>query len=76
VLLARRATWDDQSEKQKIFTKTSVEGGYGKRVFTVGGRQLRASKMHKSYVQVYSLSELGPSLHFYSNELKPAPLHF
>jgi hypothetical protein len=76
VLLARRATWDDQSEKQKVFTKTSLEGGFGKRVFTVSGRQLRASKMHKSYVQVYSLAELGPSLHFYANELKPAPLHF
>ena len=76
VLLARRAVWDDESEKKKAFTKTSVEGGYGKRIFTVGGRQLRASKWQKSYVPVYSLTELGSSLHFSTNELKPAPLHF
>ena len=76
VLLARSTTWDDESEKKKAFTKISVEGGYGKRVFTVGGRQLRASKWHKSYVPVYSLTELGPSLHFYANELKSAPIHF
>lgn len=76
VLLARRATWDDQSEKMKAFLKTSQEGGFGKRIFTIGGRQLRASKWQKSYVPVYSLNELGPSLHFYANELKAAPFNF
>ena len=76
VLLSRRATWDDDKEKLKVFTKISTEGGFGKRTFTVGGRQLHASKWQKSYVPVYSLNELGPSLHFYSNELKMAPLNF
>jgi len=76
VLLSRRATWDDEKEKLKAFTKVSTEGGFGKRIFTVGARQLRASKWQKSYVPVYSLSELGPSLHFYTNELKPAPFNF
>ena len=76
VLLSRSATWDDEKEKKKAFTKISVEGGFGKRVFTVGGRQLRSSKWQKSYVPVFSLAELGPSLHFYANELKSAPIHF
>ena len=76
VLLSRRATWDNEREKLKAFTKITMEGGFGKRVFTVGGRQLHASKWQKSYVPVYSLTELGPSLHFYANELKMAPLNF
>ena len=76
VLLARRATWADGSEKLKAFTKISTEGGFGKRVYTVSGRQLHASKWQKSYVPVYSLNEVGPSLHFYTNDLKAAPLQF
>jgi hypothetical protein len=73
VLLARRANWKDNQEKLKTFTKISTAGGFGSAVYTVTGRQLRASKGSKSYVPVYSLGELGPSLHFYTNELKPAP---
>jgi len=76
VLLARRANWKDSAEKLKTFTKISSEGGFGQTVYTVTGRQLRHSKGSKSYVPVYSLGELGPSLHFYTNELKPAPLLF
>jgi hypothetical protein len=76
VLLARQANWKEAEEKLKAFTKISMVGGFGKTVFTVSGRQLRCSKGCKSYVPVYSLGELGPSLHFYSNELKPAPLIF
>ena len=76
VLLARSANWKDSKEKAKAFTKISMVGGFGKTVYTVTGRQLRCSKGCKSYVPVYSLGELGPSLHFYANELKPAPLSF
>jgi hypothetical protein len=76
VLLARRANWKEAEEKLKAFTKVSMVGGFGKTVFTVTGRQLRCSKGCASYVPVYSLGELGPSLQFYTNELKPAPLIF
>jgi hypothetical protein len=74
VLLSRRANWADGAEKLKTFTKISTAGGFGAQVYTVGGRQLHSSKGGKSYVPVYSLNELGASLHFYTNELKPAPL--
>ena len=74
VLIARRANWKSVDDKMKTFTKISTVGGFGKNVYTVGGRQLRGSKGGKSYVPMYSINELGPSLHFYSHELKPAPL--
>jgi hypothetical protein len=76
VLLARNANWKFTEEKLKTFTKISSVGGFGKTVYTVTGRQLRSSKGSKTYVPVYSLGEFGPSLHFYSNELKPAPILF
>jgi hypothetical protein len=76
VLLARKANWKDGGEKLKSFTKISSVGGFGRKVFTVTGRQLRGSKAGKSYVPVYSLGELGPAMHFYTNELKPAPFQF
>lgn len=76
VLLSRKANWKENEEKLGSFTKISAVGGFGKTVFTISGRQLRASKGLKSYVPVYSLIELGPSLHFYTNELKRAPVHF
>ena len=73
VLLARRANWKEADEKLKTFTKISAEGGFGPSVYTVSGRQLRSSRHFKSFVPVYSLAELGPSLHFYTSELKSAP---
>ena len=73
VLISRRADWKS-AEKMKTFTKISAVGGFGKTAYTVGGRQLRGSKGGKSYVPMYSINELGPSLHFYTHELKPAPL--
>lgn len=73
VLLARRANWKEADQKLTTFTKISSVGGFGPTVFTVSGRQLRASKNFKVFVPCYSLNELGPSLHFYTNELKPAP---
>lgn len=73
VLLARRANWADATEKINVFSKVSVRGGFGKTPYTISGRQLRTTKNFKSYVAVYSLDEFGPSLHFYTNELKSAP---
>ncbi len=73
VLLARRANWKETEEKLTAFTKISSVGGFGKTVYTISGRQLRSNKALKVFVPVYSLQELGPSLHFYSNELKRAP---
>jgi hypothetical protein len=72
VLLARRANWKEHDEKLTAFTKISSVGGFGTTVYTVSGRQLRASKNNKAYVPVYSLLELGPSLHFYVNDLQAA----
>ena len=76
VMLSRAANWSDGSEKLRTFVRASVRGGFGKNVYTVSGRQLRTTKNFKEYVPVYSLEELGPSLHFYSNELKKAPTTF
>lgn len=73
VLLARRANWKETDEKLTAFTKVSVRGGFGPTVFTVSGRQLRSTKNYKVVVPVYSLAELGPSMHFYTNDLKSAP---
>jgi len=52
------------------FVKASTEGGFSNSVFTVSGRQLRRTKGFKGYVTVYSLKEMGPSVHFYERELK------
>ena len=70
VLLARRANWKEGEKNQ--FAKHSVVGGFGPKVYTVSGRQLRqsAAKNRKMFVAVYGLSELGPNLHFYEAELK------
>lgn len=73
VLLARKANWKDAEQKLTTFSKISSVGGFGSAVYTVSGRQLRASAGFKQFVPVYSLAELGPSLHFYANELKRAP---
>ena len=73
VLLARKANWKETDEKLTAFSKISSVGGFGKTVYTISGRQLRSNKTRKTFVPVYSLQELGPSLHFYSNELKRAP---
>jgi hypothetical protein len=73
VLVARAANWKDGSEKERTFVRASMRGGFGKKVYTVSGRQLRTTKHFKAYVPVYSLEEMSPSLHFYTNELKLAP---
>ena len=73
VLLARRANWKDADQKLTTFSKVSSVGGFGSAACTVSGRQLRASAGFKRFVPVYSLAELGPSLHFYEGELNRAP---
>jgi len=72
VVVARKANWKDGEEKLGQFGKVSMVGGFGTKIYTISGRQLRATKTRKSFVQVYSLAEFGPSLHFYVQELKPA----
>jgi len=74
VLLARKANWKEREEKSTAFTKASVVGGYSSKLFTISGRQLRRSKKTNppTLVAVYSLQEMGPSLHFYQSELKSA----
>jgi hypothetical protein len=66
VLLARRANWN---AKTSHFLKVSEKGGFGKQLFTIESRQLRADKSFRQYVPVYSLKELGPSKHFYEKEM-------
>lgn len=70
VLLTRRANWLETNEKLKTFDKISKIGGFGPTVFTISSRQLRSSKDRKHFIPCYSLEEMGPSLHFYQNELK------
>ena len=74
VLLARRANWKkfegDTDKHPTTFLKASTVGGFGDRRFTVSGRQLRKQKGLKDFIAVYSLAEMGPSLHFYEKELK------
>jgi hypothetical protein len=74
VLLARQANWKkiegDTDKKATVFLKASTVGGFGDQHFTVSGRQLRKQKGLKDFVAVYSLAEMGPSLHFYEQELK------
>ena len=70
VLLARHANWKDAEQKSAgAFSKFSTEGGFGPKVYTVSGRQLRQTKTGK-FVAVYGLEEMGRSLHFYDSELR------
>lgn len=67
VLLSQKANWKNPS---KIFDKPSVKGGFTTKSYTISGRQLRKTKGLKDYIAVYSLKEMGHSLHFYESELK------
>ena len=73
VLVSRASNWKFSSEKLGQFGKVSTEGGFGKSIYTISGRQLRADKSRTRFVAVYSLEEFGPSLHFYTRDLRPAP---
>ena len=69
VVVARSANWKDGDEKLGTFGKVSMLGGFGNNIYTISGRQLRSTKTRDRFVEVYSLAEFGPSLHFYSKEL-------
>lgn len=71
VLLARKANWSETAEKSGPFTKHSTVGGFGPKIYTISGRQLRQTKeSNKNFVAVYSLEELGKNLNFYDAELR------
>ena len=73
VLLNKSANYS-HDEKTHAFHKVSVEGGYGSKIYTVSGRQLRMNRQGNQLVAVYSLQELDPRrFHFYEAELRPAP---
>lgn len=73
VRVARWSNWKDRTEHGTGFKKVSVEGGFGNKIYTVAGRQLRANKAFDRFVAVYSLDEFGPEhFHFYENELSRA----
>jgi hypothetical protein len=72
VVVARAANWKDGDEKLGQFKKVSMLGGFGHKHYTISGRQLRSTKARDRYVEVYSLAEFGPSMHFYAPELKLA----
>jgi hypothetical protein len=52
VVVARKANWKDGEEKLGQFGKVSMVGGFGNKIYTVSGRQLRATKTRKSGVQL------------------------
>ena len=67
VLLAKSANW---KLKPSLFSKVSQDGNYGKTVFTISGRQLRANRAFDRLIPVYSLEQFDAnSFHFYENEL-------
>ena len=69
VRVSRKADWTDP-ENRKGFKKVSNVGGYGSRLYTVSGRQLRSTKDGKRFVPVYQLAEIKDGGHvFYENEL-------
>ena len=72
VRVSRKADWTDP-ENRKGFKKVSTVGSYGTRIYTVSGRQLRATKDGKRFVPVYQLAEIKDGGHvFYENELVKA----
>jgi hypothetical protein len=80
VLVAPSANWkfrsaiakeEEDGMKGGAFEKPSTAGSFGKRIFTVAGRQLRANRAFNRMIPVYSLREFGARhLHFYENELR------
>lgn len=70
VLVSRASNWKDRHEHGTGFRKVTHEGGFGKKVYTISGRQLRATRSFDRFVPVYALSEFGDSyFHFYEHEL-------
>jgi hypothetical protein len=71
--VSRKVDWSDPANR-KSFQKTSTAGGFGNKIYTITGRQLRACKSFKKYVPVYQLSDMPSQLKgfcFYEKELVP-----
>ena len=69
VRVSRKADWTDP-ENRAGFKKVSLSGGFGRRIYTIEGRQLRATRDGKRMVPVYKLAEVtGGGFNFYENEL-------
>ena len=69
VRVSRKADWTDP-ENRAGFKKVSTVGGYGSKIYTVSGRQLRTTKEGNRFVPVYRLKEIADGgFNFYQNEL-------
>ncbi len=72
VLIARRADWKHNKKTAgNAFFKTSHWGTFDEKVYTISGRQLRATQNYRGYVPMYALKEYEDSGRlFYASELK------
>lgn len=69
VRVSRKADWTDP-ENRNSFKKPSVVGGFGSKIYTVSGRQLRSDRERKNFVPVYQLAEIPDGgFQFYEPEL-------
>ena len=68
VRVSRKADWTDP-ENRTSFKKVSLVGGFGNKIYTVSGRQLRSDRSMKRYVPVYQLAEIEGGFQFYKSEL-------
>ena len=72
VRVSRKADWTDP-ENRSGFKKVSTVGGFGSRIYTVSGRQLRTNKQGSRFVPVYKLKEIrNGGFNFYENDLVKA----
>jgi hypothetical protein len=71
VRVSRKVDWADADNRNAAFKKASMHGGYGQKIYTVVGRQLRATKNNDRYVAVYALEGLPgePAFTFYDEDL-------
>lgn len=70
VRVSRKADWTDPNNRGGGFQKVSMVGGYGSKIYTISGRQLRATKDFARFVPVYKLAEVNDGgFNFYENEL-------
>lgn len=69
VRVSRKADWTDP-ENRNAFKKVSLVGGFGGKIYTVSGRQLRSDRRRKKWVPVYQLAEIREGgFQFYESEL-------
>ena len=72
VRVSRKADWTDP-ENRSGFKKVSTVGGFGSRLYTISGRQLRTNKEGARFVPVYKLKEIRDGgFNFYENDLVKA----